>query len=162
MKNFPGTRQPVRIRVNDHQTQDTRYTQVAECVGQGFLQPPHNGYQAEFFIQVEVTLHASHNGEVGEPLNLRGYPVRLVANNNTIMGPPTEANPTGVLAIRNPALQIDADWAAVCARYADDDTAYLQGDAFEYAMKNGPVILTQLIEQHMYAAQFPPFSRYTG
>ncbi|GAA3953922.1 hypothetical protein [Hymenobacter algoricola] len=155
---FPNARQPIRVRVNDKQVQDTLFLQVAEVEGWGVMQPRLTGYQCSFFINVLLYTHASNGGEEGAELPFTPRPVRLAADNNTIMVPQTETNRFGIYAIRDMVMDTDATWAEKL-RTAPED-AYLQGDAFEQAIKSGEVHLINEIVKNVTVAQYPPFNRY--
>jgi hypothetical protein len=156
MKRFPNDRDPLELRVNNRTYGQTAFGQMARRMELHHRHADDGTHAVR--ITVRVTLHAlTENDELGEPLTGNGlapYYKTLTADNNTIVDPETG----GFLEIRQPE-HTQTAWEQVIARVdaerqaAGLPEAFLQGDYFGWLGRHKPVLLDEMILQHMAAAQ---------
>lgn len=142
---LPGNRTTIVVDVADRQLHDTRIRQRARFVELRHAQTESGECRAT--IIVVVSMYAADGEQYGPRLTGAGfsdYMVELVAANDTLV----DAVTGHILAIRTS--QSAADWQAELDSHAQ--ATMLQGDFFELLRENQPILIGDMIRQHIQQA----------
>lgn len=135
----------IRVPLTDRHFNDTVIKQEATFVTLRHEQHPETGVGTAN-ITVLVKSYATDNGTQGIYLGDKGLAdkrVDLVADNNTLVNAQTGA----ILAIRTTPFDTP-EWLATVETFAATDTM-LQGDFFLALRESAPVIIGDMIRQHI-------------
>jgi hypothetical protein len=143
---IPHIPTPIEVSVSDRKVNDTTIKQKA--VFQRLEHRIAYNDEARVAVTVLVELYAADGDSYGEKLvgpGFAGYTVELVADNQTIVDVTTGE----ILAI-NTGYKSKMAWEAEAQGY--EQPVMFQGDFFELIRDNQPIVIGDLIRQHIAQA----------
>ncbi len=165
MPYLEGARKLIEIEVSDRVYADTRFKQKAIFQSLNHYQNIDNG-ESSISVTVLVRCHAAiavpapvlEEGlepesdyvpkyEYGEVLTNKGIPdryVQLIANNDTVVNMLDGT----IIAIRQG--ETNEEWQTLLNSF--EEQVMLQGDFFEYLRTNAPILIGQMVENHILNA----------